>query len=75
LLHEGLGLLLLKLKVAQLSRFLINVLILILNVDHSICGIRPVVAILSVVLVAQLGVHAAMAHKAVVVKTVGSVTS
>jgi hypothetical protein len=46
-----------------------------LNVDHSICGIRPVVAILSVVLVAQLGVHAAMAHKAVVVKTVGSVTS
>jgi len=75
LLHEGLGLLLLKLKVAQLAWFLINVLILILNVDHSVCGIRPVVAILAVVLVAQLGVHTAMAHKAVVVKPVGSIAS
>ena len=75
LLHVGLRLLLLQLKVAQLSWFLINVLILILNVDHSVCGIRPVVAIWSVILVAQLGMHAAMAHKAVVVEAVGSVTS
>jgi len=66
----------LKLKIAQLSwLLLINVLILILNVDHSICGIRPVVAILPIVLVAELGVHATVAHKAVVVKTVGTVTS